>query len=138
MMKAFFFRVSSLNADVRSTRTPSSSLAMFAPFFATSPLSTRHYIASKQSGQADTSSRGSAPKTALRLALPEGLVASVQRCSGCQALRAGTLRCLRFRPLRGPGWLDHKGDDRAAYHDRRDDVEGEGVAVCCVYHTGDQ
>src|SRR5215210_2470901 len=40
--------------------------------------------------------------------------------------------CGVSRPVAGllgtPGWPDDKGDDRAAEHYRRDDVEGEGVA----------
>src|SRR5215210_3341115 len=137
-MNAFFFRASSLNADVRSTRTHSSSLAMRTPFFVNSPLPTRHYIACKQSGQADTSSRRGAPKR------PPGLRcrrAWWSRSSGVRG-QATTLRPGTFgsRPglLRGFRWPDHKGDDRAADHDHRDYVEGEGVAVGRVYDAGDQ
>src|SRR5919107_2873634 len=141
MMNAFLLLTSSLNADVRSTRIHSSSLVMHAPFFATTPLPTRHYIACKQSGQADTSSRDSAPKrpSGLQCRRTQRLQFSGVRGSAT-ALRLGAFGSFRPRPglLRGFRWPDYKGDDRAADHDHRDYVEGERVAVGRVYDAGDQ
>src|SRR5215211_188106 len=59
-MNAFFLRKSSLKAEVRSTRTHSASLSTKTPF--SRPHRIRHYIACKQSGQADTSSGRRAEK----------------------------------------------------------------------------
>src|SRR5918998_3603222 len=61
--------------------------------------------------------------------------------SSTMTLRAGALGsflCSSPDFLRGPGGPDYKGDGCAADHDRRDDVEGEGVTIGGVYDAGDQ
>src|SRR5215210_1376075 len=141
MMNAFFFRTSSLNADVRSTRSHSASLSTHPPF-SRFPYRIRHYIAREQYGQADTNSfcrpERARNRGRFRLRSPalRGLMLRAP-------LRASSPRfCGVSRPVAGllgtTGRPDDKGDDRAAEHDRRDDVEGEGVALGGVEYVGDQ
>src|SRR5215211_4193705 len=87
--------------------------------------------------------RGDAPKESPRLVAPGAWSrrsGGVGIVTGPGYLRPGSLGFFGLNPclLGTLGRANDKGDHRAADHDDRDDVEGEGVGICGVYDAGDQ
>src|SRR5215210_787762 len=140
MMNPLFLATRSLNACVRSTRTHSSCLStdllshvrptdctLYCKFCIQSSVYTLAY---KSAVGRPRAGEEKAPRS-------QEWGASISLCRlivlGARSFRLrGAGARLRFR------WPDYKGDDRAADHDRGDDVESQRVGACQVYDPRDQ